>query len=297
MEDDRMRVGVGLAEEIRQRLKNLSPAERRVARILISGPPTVGLESSARLARRAGVSGPTVSRFVARLGYGSYADFQRVLHDELNARVISPLELYKRHHDGESPDTFLARSAEAFSNAIRLTVENLNVTDFNRATELLATERHQLIVMGGLYTHLLAACFVTALREIRPQVRLVAPTSSERAVAVADATRRDVAVVFDFRRYESETLEAAGALRRLGAPVILFTDPWLSPIATVADAVLVAQVNVSSPFDSLTPALAVVEMLVASVSDRLGDHGRGRFEKLAGLAAHWVSFWPDPAEQ
>lgn len=297
MEHDGFRVGVGLTEQIRQRLKDLSPAERRVARILVSGPPTVGLESSARLARRAGVSGPTVSRFVARLGYGSYADFQRVLHDELDARVISPLELYKQHRDDDPPDTLLARSAGAYEKAIRVTVENLNVADFNRATELLADERRHLIVIGGLYSHLLAACLATTLRDIRPHVGLVAPMPSERAVAVADATRKDVAVIFDFRRYESETLEVAGALRRLGAAVILLTDPWLSPIAAVADAVLVAQVNVSSPFDSLTPALAVVEMLMASVSDRLGDRGRGRFEKLTDLAAHWIRLWPDPAEQ
>ena len=39
------------AEKIRQRLGELSPSERRVARTLLTGPPTIGLESSARLAQ------------------------------------------------------------------------------------------------------------------------------------------------------------------------------------------------------------------------------------------------------
>ena len=63
-----------VSEQIRQRLGELSPSERRVARTLLAGPPTIGLESSARLAQHAGVSGPTVSRFIAELGFGSYAD-------------------------------------------------------------------------------------------------------------------------------------------------------------------------------------------------------------------------------
>jgi DNA-binding MurR/RpiR family transcriptional regulator len=70
--------GLGVSERIRQRLGTLSPSERRLARALLSGPPTIGLESSVRLAQHAGVSGPTVSRFVTnQLGFGSYADFQQ----------------------------------------------------------------------------------------------------------------------------------------------------------------------------------------------------------------------------
>ncbi|HZC41150.1 MAG TPA: MurR/RpiR family transcriptional regulator, partial [Streptosporangiaceae bacterium] len=65
-----------VSEQIRQRLGELSPSERRVARALLAGPPTIGLESSARLAAHAGVSTPTVSRFISQLGFGSYAAFQ-----------------------------------------------------------------------------------------------------------------------------------------------------------------------------------------------------------------------------
>ncbi|MGH3155468.1 MAG: MurR/RpiR family transcriptional regulator, partial [Streptosporangiaceae bacterium] len=87
----------GLSERIRQRLSELSPSERRVARALLAGPPTIGLESSVRLARHAGVSGPTVSRFIAQLGFANYAAFQRALHEEIAARVMSPVEVYRRH--------------------------------------------------------------------------------------------------------------------------------------------------------------------------------------------------------
>src|SRR6185312_6439984 len=58
-----------VGELVRQRLDSLSPAERRLARVLLASYPIAGLESVARFAERAGVSPPTVTRFIAKLGF------------------------------------------------------------------------------------------------------------------------------------------------------------------------------------------------------------------------------------
>ncbi|WP_308439835.1 MurR/RpiR family transcriptional regulator [Streptomyces zaomyceticus] len=52
-----------------------SPVERRVARVLLAACPSVGLETVAAIADRAGVSAPTVLRFVACLGFAGFPDF------------------------------------------------------------------------------------------------------------------------------------------------------------------------------------------------------------------------------
>ena len=88
---------LSVSERVRRSLGELSRSERKVARALLSGPPTIGLESVSQLAARAEVSGPTVSRFVARLGFDNYAGFQQALRDDLSARVLSPVEVYRSH--------------------------------------------------------------------------------------------------------------------------------------------------------------------------------------------------------
>ncbi len=65
-----------LADDIRQKLGTLSPAERKVARVILAGYPAAGFETVAVLAERAAVSAPTVIRFVNRLGYQGFPDFQ-----------------------------------------------------------------------------------------------------------------------------------------------------------------------------------------------------------------------------
>ena len=63
---------------------------------------------------------------------------------------------------------------------------------------------------------------------------------------------------------------------------MLFTDHYLSPLAAEATVVLTTTVDAPTPFDVLTPALAVVEAMVAGVVDRLGTAPR---ERLAAFDA------------
>lgn len=281
----------GVSEQIRQRLGDLSPSERRVARLLLSGPLTIGLESSAQLAQRVGVSGPTVSRFVSRLGFDSYAGFQRALRDDLQARVMSPVEVY-RSHGGSGASTPLEAAGGALADAVVATLQQLSTNDFKQATEYLTDSRRQVTAAGGWFSHLLAGYFTALLRQFRPRVHQAQPVASERASALADIERRDVVAIFDFRRYERDTFEFANEAKDAGARIVLFTDPWLSPVADLADAVLPAQVVGPSPFESLTPTVALVETLVTAVAQGLGEVGDQRFNRFGGIADHWVRPWP-----
>ena len=65
--------------------------ERRAAQALIADYPLTGLKTVAEFAIRAGVSSPTILRFVSRLGFQNYADFQSALQSELIEQVQSPL--------------------------------------------------------------------------------------------------------------------------------------------------------------------------------------------------------------
>lgn len=285
-----------VSERIRQRLGDLSPSERKIARLLLSGPPTMGLESSARLAQHAGVSGPTISRFVTgQLGYENYAAFQEALREEISARVLTPVELYRRYQPGQEQPGVLDRCGRALSESVSSSVHGLDPDDFTRAVGLLTTRRHRVSAIGGWFSHLAAAYLVALLREIRPDVHLVPQVPSERAAALADLGKRDVVAVFDFRRYERDTDEFARAARAAGARIVLFTDPWMSPVADIADTLLPANVAGMSPFVSLAPAIAVVETLMIAAAEQLGDAARGRFEQFGDIAEHWIQARPSAA--
>ncbi|MFG3042561.1 MurR/RpiR family transcriptional regulator [Streptomyces sp. NPDC048330] len=276
-----------LADEIRGRLGELSPAERKVARVLLAGYPSAVFETVATIAERAGVSAPTVLRCAARLGYRGFPDLQAALRSELDARNASPITLYTAAEDagqdsatpaGGSSAASLGERAGLVQQAVSRTLEELAPHEFEDAVGLLADPRRRVHLAGGRFTHLLAEYLGLHLMQFRDQVSLVPHKDVERTSFLTQLARRDVTVLFDYRRYEADKTLIAELARERGGKVIVFTDPWLSPAAAHADVVLITQVSSDSPYDSLTPSMAIVESLVAAVLDRIGGEGHERMK-------------------
>ncbi|SCK08816.1 MurR/RpiR family transcriptional regulator [Streptomyces sp. WMMB 322] len=272
-----------LADEIRQKLGDLSPAERKVARVLLAGYPSAGFETIATLAERAGVSAPTVIRFVNRLGYRGFPDFQTVLRREVEERNASPLSLYetagygREGGDGKGDSSSLIeRGSRLFGEAVSRTLAELPPHDLHHAVNLLADRKRRITLAGGRFTHLLAQYLGLHLMQLRDDVRFLPDRAVERTAHLAALNRRDVLVVFDYRRYEEDKAAIAQLTHDNGGKIILFTDTWLSPVTAQAQVVLPSQVAAPSPYDSLVPALAVIETVVAGVLIELGEEAHAR---------------------
>ncbi|MEU6273744.1 MurR/RpiR family transcriptional regulator [Streptomyces populi] len=263
-----------LADDIRLKLGILSPAERKVARVLLAAYPSSGFETIAILAERAGVSAPTVLRFVNRLGYSGFPDFQAALRAELNDRNASPLSLYEATDDTGPTDSaagLMARSSKLFASAVTQTLAETPPHDLEHAITLLSDPKRRILLAGGRFTHLLAQYLGLHLMQLRDDVRFLPERDVERTAVLAALTRRDVLVIFDYRRYEQDKIALAQLTQERGGKVIVFTDTWLSPTASHAEVVLPSQVTAPSPYDSLVPTLAVIETVVAGLIDRLGS--------------------------
>jgi len=117
-----------IGEEVRERLGEMTPSERRVARTLLATYPTAGLESLPHLAEGAGVTGPTVLRFVRKIGFDGYPDFQRSLREEVQARTESLSSLY-RTRGATQDDEVLRRSQQAFMRALDATLTSSSLED------------------------------------------------------------------------------------------------------------------------------------------------------------------------
>ncbi len=272
-------------ELVRQRLDSLSPAERKLARVLLASYPIAGLESVARFAERAKVSPPTVTRFITKLGFRGYPEFQETLRIEVQARLSSPLTRYRDDEPGRGTDSVLSDALDNASDNVKATLDVLSHRDVNEAVELLADVRRRVMVLGGRVSAPLARYLARQLHLLRPGIGLVDAERSAPAQQLIDMRKSDVLVVFDYRRYQADTIESARVASAQGCNVILFTDPWLSPASACSRQVIVTSVDTVGPFDSLVGAMAVVEAVVAAVLSRLGPRAHSRMENLEKLRA------------
>lgn len=282
-----------VAELIHRHLDQLTPAERKTARLLLANYPVAGLEPLADFAARAGVSHPSILRFIAKLGFQGYAEFQRTLRTELEARLESPLT--KPHEDGvelgDSVD-FLDRFAAAACDNIRQSVAALPRSEFEGALGLLEDRRSTLYLVGGRFTDAVATYAYMHLRVLRPRVHHVSGTPLSWSEYILDMDSRAVVLAFDIRRYEQDVVRFANEAAERGARMILVTDHWLSPIASHAEHVLAARVEVPSSWDSVAAMITFMEALIAALNNRNWKRLKGRIRDLEEMRAKFEAGRP-----
>ncbi len=285
--------GTRVGEVVRQRLNTLSPAERRLARVLLASYPIAGLESVARFAERAGVSPPTVTRFITKLGFRGYPDFQESLRREVQSRLSSPLARYREEPRHDGAGSVVDEALEVAAHNVAATRSLLAGRDFDEAVEVLSDVRRRVMIVGGRVSAPLARYLAAQMHLLRPGTGFVDVERSAPAQQLIDMRKTDVLVVFDYRRYQPDTIECARLAAGRGCDVVLFTDQWLSPASAFAKQVLVTSVETIGPFDSLVGAMAVLEGVVAAVLRKLGGRAEARMQSLERLRAADVLGGPD----
>ncbi len=270
-----------IGERLHARANALTKSERRLARVLFSSNMMAGFDTVGELARKCSVSGPTVLRFTAKLGFDSYPQFQRALKADIAARLSSPLSMYG-HKAGRDADPLSAALAGA-RRGLAATLRVEQAAEFDAIVTLLCASKHRVLVRGGRFTRLLAELLWAHLYQLRAEVHLAGGTGMDAEAAALSLTRSDLLVVFDMRRYQPDTIAFAQLAHDQGATVVLLTDPWLSPAAEFSDRVLTCDVHSASPFDSLVPCLALVEALVGHVAARLNGSGKARVARLEAV--------------
>jgi DNA-binding MurR/RpiR family transcriptional regulator len=264
-------------DEIFTRMGELSPAEKKVARALLSSYPSAGLESAATLAKSAGTSTPTVLRLISRLGIGSYPDFQRKLRDEITNHMKSPVsrtEHGKLHSDEDGLLQAAVADKVAMIESMALSVPP---SEFDRAVHALASRPRHIAISGGYFTRYLAMLLATQLDQAIENVDFVGEPLGRDIGKYLRLGPGSVAIILDFRRYELLSSRTAELAKSRGATVIVITDQELSPAVDSADIVLPVTVD-GIPFDSVVGVVALIETLVEAVLLAAGARGLARMK-------------------
>ena len=263
--------GVPLREEIFRRMDELTPAERKVARALLARYPGAGLQSTAALAAAAGTSKPTVLRLLARLGFGSYPDFQERLRAEVTQSMnASPLSRAQGRRPAAPDDSVFLRATRQRAQLVTALADTVPPGEIERAVALLASRPRHVVVCGGYFSRLIARMLAMQLDQLIPKVEYADEPLGADVGKYLRAGRDSVAVVYDLRRHEMAAKEVVSMAKSRGASVLLITDQSLSPAAEEADIVLPVAVD-GVPFDSFAALVVLTESLVDAVFDRVGE--------------------------
>ena len=276
MTDQNMALGAPaeVAARISSLLPSLLPAERQVAQVLLDRAGDAAELSSQQVADLAATSRATVVRAAQSLGYSGYQQL----------RVLLARDALLHRHSVESSDhgvqgvaaATYAHFRQVQDSAMQMTAL-LDADEVGRAVARLAGARRILVVGHGLSRSL--SVDVTA-RLVR--LGLQAEQLSDRMdqlVVTRLLGSDDVVLVISGSGAHSDSLALAHEAAAGEPSLMVITAFARSPIARLADILLVVGMPNSSFTDELTyttriPQTILVEGLMASLRDQLGERGR-----------------------
>jgi DNA-binding MurR/RpiR family transcriptional regulator len=274
-------MALSIAELISDRIDAMPAGERRAAQTLIANYPLIGLKTVADFSQQAGVSSPTILRFVSRLGFQNYPEFQATLQDELAAQLQSPLTRTVVQPTPESGKT--SPVLEATLENVRETFRHVSDKQIHDIVTRLANPRARIFLIGGRFTDPIARYMAAHLSIVRPNVFHLTGQESTWRDRLIDMGKRDMLLTFDIRRYQESLIRFAEKAHGRGVEVVLFTDQWLSPIARVARHVIAGRTAVPSSWDSSAALFVVAETLIGEVTRAMEKDSARRIREMEDL--------------
>lgn len=272
--------------------ETMPPQLQAAARYVLDKPDDVALLSMREQARRAGVPAATMTRLAKRLGLEGYDEVRALYAGAVRAGTLgfagkAGVQVQQQHLRGER--ALAADMALSLSRQIARLAEP-------EALERLADAAGRLHRARRVYCLGLRACHAAAwhfhymLSLLGDKTVMLDDAGGTGLDAIRDAGRDDVVLAASVEPYARATVEAARYAATEGVPLVAVTDSAVSPLARLASTVILVPTESPSFFHTVTPLLAVAEILAALVAGRSGHKALEALQRtetqLAAFGVH-----------
>jgi DNA-binding MurR/RpiR family transcriptional regulator len=246
---------------LQERLGKLTAKRQEIVRPVLEHPRGFVLLSVRAMAKRLDTDPATIVRIVRVLGFASFREFQKHLHDLSIAYATSA-------------DTMQASASERghhayVADSIDRDLKNLqglkNSLDAARLTELakrMYAARRIVVLAGDL------AAYLAGYLEYQTSLLGLPVFSATSAGRIGHLTRSltkdDLVIAITFRRGLVQTIEGARKACEREAHCVAITDTYLSPLARVAHETFLASIETTSFGASYAAPIALVNALLAA---------------------------------
>lgn len=269
------RPAIDVVARLREIAASGSRSDQRLAAEILADPDFATHAAIDRLAERAEVSEPTVTRFCRALGCSGLRDFKVRL-----AQAVATTGRYIRPagREGGAPQLIAAGA----HSAIETVCGAINADDLARAADLIVAARMVRAYGSGGASSL--AAIELENRLFRLGVLAASHVDGEvQQMTAAAAEPGMVVVAYSVSGEIRSVIEAVATARLYGAAAIAFTAPG-SHLAAAASLIFPFRVDEGTDIFRPSPAryalLAMTDMLAMSVAERIGAPAVERMRRI-----------------
>jgi DNA-binding MurR/RpiR family transcriptional regulator len=268
-----------LREQIASRLKEMTPGQALVANYILGSPREAAFLTASQLGERVGVSETTVIRLAHLLGFSGYHQLRNAMANLLMIH-LSTLERLKDY--ASSPEeNFFERAIRKDLETLTLALSSISSDDLKALGSAIA-EADAVYLAGYRSSFSLAYYLSFYLSWILPNVKNVSQDMPFEMLS--NAPGNSLVLGISFPRYSSWTIKVLDMAAGLGLTTASVTNDLASPLATRSNYVLAVPYKPVSFIDSFAAPMSVLNCLILSVAQALGDCVT---EKLEMLETRW----------
>jgi RpiR family carbohydrate utilization transcriptional regulator len=245
-----------------ERIDQLSIKRQEIIRPILEHPREYVLLSVRAMAKRLRTDPATIVRIVRGLGFGSYREFQRHLH-ELSLAFATSLDTMQA---GSRESSMPSHVSESLEQDLKNLQGLKNSLDAQRLVALAKRfhEARRIVVLAGDLAMQLAHYLEYQISLLG--LPIFAATSTGRILhLVRSLNKQDLVVAISFRRGLRQTIEGAQQAHARGAYCVGISDTYVSPLARECDEIFLASIESTSFAASYVAPVALINSLLAAV--------------------------------
>jgi DNA-binding MurR/RpiR family transcriptional regulator len=247
--------------QLAERIERLNSKRQEIIRPILEQPREYVLLSVRALAQRLGTDPATIVRVVRGLGFETYKDFQKHLH-ELSLAFATSLDTMQTPPKSGGMPMYVREALEQDLKNVQGLKNSMDAKRLAALAKRIYSARRILLLAGDMASFL-ANYFEYQLSLIGLPV-FAAVSGGRITHLVRNAQKQDLIIAISFRRGLRQTVEGAQQARSRGAYCVGIADTYLSPLARECDEVFLASVESTSFGASYTAPIALINAMVAA---------------------------------
>ncbi|MGM8364471.1 MurR/RpiR family transcriptional regulator [Virgibacillus sp. W0181] len=246
----------------------MSKSQHKIADYIVENPHSVPFLTGNKLAKLTNVSEATIVRFATFLGYSGYQALQQQLVEsaEKQLNTVERLKMARTVYS-ETERAVYDIFNDDIKN-IRSTMENLNITDIQRAADDIAQAKKIYIVANR--SAIALGTFLQYYLDIIFGKSELIHTTATALDRIHNVNEEDVVIGISFARYTKNTLDIVSYAHTKRARIIALTDYLSSPITAYADVALFSSSKMPAFLDSFVAPLSLINTLITYIGNQ--DH-------------------------
>lgn len=225
---------------------------------------SVGMLSATEVAKRAGVSQGSVTRFCNELGFAGYSEFSKKWKESIYEPLSAPDRL--KNIRGEHAD--LAHMIEVEQENLNRLPEIVSGEAYRKIVKAM-TDRKKIVLLSARISATLLDQIHYMLSKIRDNVQIVLPGSPEWNNLILEKPEDTFIFTIMFPRYPNILITEIAALHKAGFEIGLMTNSMLSPLIPHSSYYIEVPVSSTSIFDCYGTATVLLNYLVRDIAGQI----------------------------